>query len=97
MLSSDDCLVAGVRQTSVYQAKVDVWYTQTPEEFCKDELTLKNFYRNKMLVDFSEIPADVEAAILEEFRIPPAGARDMIYGYLIRMRMRNLLDSVRDF
>jgi hypothetical protein len=88
ILSADDCLVSGVRQTSVYQAKVDVWYTQTPEEFCKDEQILKNYYRNKKLVDLSEIPADVEEAILEEFRIPPVGARDMIYAYLIKMRMR---------
>jgi hypothetical protein len=58
---------------------------------------LKNYYRNKRLVDLSEIPTEVETAILEEFKVPPVGARDMIYGYLIRMRMRNLLDSVRDF
>jgi 5'-3' exonuclease, N-terminal resolvase-like domain/T4 RNase H, C terminal len=95
-LSADDCLVNGVRQTSVYQAKVDVWYTQTPEEFCNEQ-TLKNFYRNKKLVDLSQIPPEVEAAILDEFAIPAVGARDMIYGYLVRMRMRNLLESVREF
>jgi hypothetical protein len=95
-LSADDCLVTGVRQSSVYQAKVNVWYTQTPEEFCNEQM-LKNYYRNKRLVDLSEIPTEVETAILEEFKVPPVGARDMIYGYLIRMRMRNLLDSVRDF
>ena len=97
MLSADDCLVNGVRQTSVYQAKVDVWYTQLPEEFCKDEQPLKNYFRNKKLVDLSEIPVEIEQAILEEFAKPVVGARDMIYGYLVKMRMRNLLTSVREF
>jgi 5'-3' exonuclease len=95
-LSPEDCLVNGVRQTSIYQAKVDVWYTQKPEEFC-NETTLKNYYRNKTLVDLSEIPAEVEAAILEEFAIPPVGAQSKIFNYLMKFKMRNLLESAREF
>ena len=96
-LSADDSLVKGIKQKSVYQAKLDVWYGNPPETFCTDETTLANYYRNKKLVDLTEIPAEVEAAILEEFDRPVIGQPEMIYGYLVKSRMKNLLESIREF
>jgi len=96
-LSADDSLVKGVRQTAIYEAKVNAWYGQPIETFCPNEQIKANYYRNKKLVDLSEIPADIEAAILEEFKLPPVGGQDMIYGYLVKKRMRNLIESVREF
>jgi hypothetical protein len=95
-LSADDSLVMGVRQSSIYQAKIDTWYGNPPETFC-DERMLANYYRNKKLVDLSEIPSEIEAAILEEFDQPVVGSSDMIYSYLVRNRMKNLLGSIREF
>jgi 5'-3' exonuclease len=96
-LSADDSLVNGVKQKSIYQAKVDVWYGQPIETFCTDETMKSNYYRNKKLVDLSEIPAEVEAAILAEFATPVIGSSDMIYSYLVKNRMKNLLESIREF
>ena len=96
-LSADDSLVNGIKQKSIYEVKVNAWYGQPIETFCLDEATKSNYYRNKKLVDLSEIPTEVEDAILEEFSIPVVGSRDMIYPYLIKSRMRNLLESVREF
>ena len=101
-LSADDSFIEDSatgkkpRQTPIYQVKVDAWYTQKPENFC-NETMLANYYRNKKLVDLTEIPADVEAAILAEFSVPPVGAKDKIYGYLVKSRMRNLLTSIQEF
>lgn len=95
-LSADDVLITpGKRQSPIYQTKVDLWYNQAPEEFCGDHLA--NYYRNKKLVDLSEIPVEVEAAIMEEFVKPVVGKREMIYPYLVRSRMKNLLELIRDF
>jgi hypothetical protein len=97
-LSPDDCLVTGVRQSPVYQVKIDAWYGQPPEIFCDgNEKMLVNYYRNKKMVDLTEIPVEVEAAILTEFNVPPVGASEKIFGYLVRSRMRNLLESIREF
>jgi hypothetical protein len=95
-LSNDDCFVTKTRQVSVYQKKVDVWVTQEPEQFC-DERMLKNYYRNKKLVDLTQIPEAIETAILNEFEQPIIGSRDKIYGYLVKNRLKNLLEHVRDF
>jgi hypothetical protein len=96
-LSADDSLVNGIKQKSIYEAKVNIWYGQPIETFCLDETTKSNYYRNKKLVDLSEMPAEVEAAILAEFATPVIGRVDMIYGYLIKNRMKNLLSTIREF
>jgi hypothetical protein len=95
-LSPDDVFVAGGRQKPIMAVKVETWVQQQPEEFC-NETTLKNYYRNKTLVDLDEIPAEVQAAILEEFAVPVIGSVNKIYSYLIRHRMRNLLELIREF
>jgi hypothetical protein len=95
-LSPDDVFVTGGRQRPIMSAKVATWLTQQPEEFC-DENTLKNYYRNKKLVDLNEIPEDVQAAILAEFDVPIVGSVSKIYSYLVRHRMKNLLELIREF
>lgn len=95
-LSDDAVFVTGGRQKPIYDTKVDVWLNQQPEEFC-DERLLKNYTRNKKLVDLTQIPEAVEAAILEEFGKPIIGSKNKIFGYMVKHRMKNLLDLIRDF
>jgi hypothetical protein len=95
-LSPDDVFVTGGRQKPMMTVKINVWVNQQPEEFC-DETTIKNYQRNKKLVDLDEIPEDVQAAILEEFAIPVVGNVSKIYSYLVKHRMKNLLELIREF
>jgi len=95
-LSPDDVFVTGGRQKPMITTKVDVWVHQQPSEFC-DETTIKNYERNRKLVDLKEIPADVQEAILKEFALPIIGNTNKIYSYLIKHRMRNLLELIREF
>jgi hypothetical protein len=95
-LSPDEVFVTGGRQKSIYAAKVTEWLKQQPEEFCTEE-TLAHYQRNKMLVDLNEIPTDLQATILEEFNKPIIGSVNKIYGYLVKHRMKNLLDLIREF
>lgn len=95
-LSPDDVFVVGGRQKAIMSAKVENWLKQQPEEFC-DETTLKNYMRNKMLVDLTQIPMDVEEAILAEFQVPIIGNVSKIYSYLVKHRMKNLLELIREF
>jgi hypothetical protein len=95
-LSPDDVFVSGGRQRPILTTKVEVWVHQKPEEFC-DENTLKNYERNRTLVDLNQIPVEVQTAILEEFKQPILGDVSKIYGYLVKHRMRNLLELIREF
>ena len=96
-LSPDDVFVTeGTRQKPVMSAKVEQWVHQKPEEFCNEE-TLKNYYRNKQLVDLNEIPQDVQDAILAEFEKPVVGKASRIYSYFVRNRMQSLLEVMGEF
>ena len=95
-LSPDDVFVTGGRQKPMMTVKVDVWVHQPPEEFC-DEVTIKNYERNKKLVDLQEIPEEIQAAILEEFVKPVVGDISKIYSYLVKHRMVNLMSLIREF
>lgn len=96
-LSPDDVFVTeGTRQKPIMSAKVEQWVHQAPEEFCNEE-TLKNYYRNKQLVDLNEIPQEIQDAIMAEFEKPIVGKASKIYGYLVRHRMKNLLEVMGEF
>ena len=96
-LSADEVFVTGGRQASIFNAKLDVWLTQEPEEFCTETM-LKNYQRNRMLVDLEAIPENIETAILNEFAIPPkVPNKGKILGYLIKNRMKELFTMMGDF
>ena len=63
-LSSDSCLVDGVRQTPINYRKIDNWKKLNPEIFC-DRKMLKGYKRNQLLVDFDYIPKDIKQLILD--------------------------------
>lgn len=96
-LSADDAIVSGTKQKSIFDSKVEVWITQKPEEFCPDETILANYYRNKKLVDLSQIPEGLVVSILEAYEKPIIGDQRSIYSYMIKNKLVNLLGMIRDF
>ena len=66
-LSPDDCFVAGVRQKPISQKNLAKWVDQEPSKFCINEAQLANFHRNRKLIDFDYVPAEIEQQILDEF------------------------------
>lgn len=96
-LSPDDVFITeGTRQKPIMSAKVEQWVHQAPEEFCNEE-TLKNYYRNKALVDLGEIPQEIHDAIMAEYEKPIVGKSNRIYSYLVRNRMKSLLEVMGEF
>ena len=95
-LSPDDTFTKSIRQKAIMNVKLNEWLGQPPEQFCTEE-TLKNYRRNERLIDLDMIPGDICQAILEEYQRPIMGNRSMIYSYMIKHRMRNLLESIQEF
>ena len=63
-----------------------------------NDLEKSRYDRNEMLVSFEKIPAGIEDSILEEFlRERPKFNRNNIFNYLIKNKMRLLMDSIEDF
>lgn len=95
-LSQDDSFVAGVRQKSVMKTKLAVWLKQEPEEFC-NEAQLKNYQRNSTLIDFTQIPKELQERIMAEYNNQQNKSKGKLMNYFIKNKLRNLMTNIGDF
>ena len=93
ILSNDNCLDEGIRQTPLKKAVLEKYLRISIEN---DDKYYRNYLRNQTLIDLSFIPIDVEQAILREWdnSDPPKGK---VFDYLTKNRLNELLDNVEDF
>ena len=67
ILSSDDVFITeGKRQTPITKKKIDAWRGKSPEEFCTGDM-LRNYHRNKTMVDLGETPNSIRINIRKQF------------------------------
>ena len=95
-LSSDSCLVDGVRQTPINYRKIDNWKKLNPEIFC-DRKMLKGYKRNQLLVDFDYIPEDIKQLILDEYNNYSSNGRGKIFNYFVDNRLKLLMEQIGEF
>ncbi len=95
-LSSDDTFVNELRQKPLTKKKLAVWIDLAPEDFCTEEM-LRNYQRNRTLIDLEYIPSDLKERILEDYRNPPKGERSKLLNYFINKRLKNLMNDIGDF
>ena len=93
ILSSDDCMVEGIRQTPLRKPIKDKYLRITIE---KDDKYYRNYLRNQTLIDFDFIPQDVEDSILSEFENTEP-VKGKVFDYLRTHRLNELLDNIGDF
>ena len=95
-LSSDDTFVNELRQKPLTKKKLAVWIDLAPEDFCTEDM-LRNYQRNRTLIDLEYIPSDLKERILEDYRKPPKGERSKLLNYFISKRLKNLMNDIGDF
>jgi hypothetical protein len=96
ILSSDDVLVTeGKRQTPITKKKLELWKGKSPEEFCTGDM-LRNYHRNKTMVDLDETPESIRINIRTQFdgQSPVHGK---LINYFIEKKLKNLMEYVGDF
>ncbi len=95
-LSSDDTFVNELRQKPLTKKKLAVWIDLAPEDYCTEDM-LRNYQRNRTLIDLEYIPSDLKERILEEYKNPPKGERSKLLNYFINKRLKNLMNDIGDF
>ena len=95
-LSSDTCMIDKVRQTPISKKKLAVWLEQKPEEFCTDE-QLRNYHRNKKLIDLSETPTNIVDAVNVQFVESPKGKRSGLLTFFVERKLNNLIQDIGEF
>jgi len=97
ILSSDDTLITeGKRQTPVTKKKMELWRGKKPEEFC-NEAMLRNYHRNKTMVDLRETPESIRINIVNQYDNQEAGDRSQLWNYFVDNRLKNLMDVIDEF
>lgn len=96
MLSSDSSIILGERQKSITSKKLELWLKEEPEVFCNEEM-LRNYYRNKTLIDFSSIPKNIKDIILQEYENQSGKNHKQLFNYFVTHRLKNLMSDISDF
>lgn len=96
ILSSDNCLMDGIRQKSIRQERLDE-FIKNGFSACRNDEERRNWQRNIQLVDFKHIPEDIKATVMEAFETPAKGDKNAIMNYLIKNKCRLLLNEIEEF
>ena len=97
IMSDDNVFVdEGRRQKPITKKKVDAWYELKPDMYCSSEM-LRNYNRNKQLVDLGEVPESIRINITKRFETTTVGDRKRLLTYFINHRLKNLTESLSEF
>jgi hypothetical protein len=96
VFSDDNCLVEGRRQKPIQTKKLDAWI-KDPSTLPTDDAFVKNYERNKLLVDFSMIPMSVKYSIINNFVQQPKKDRSQLMNYFMQNRMKMMLEVISEF
>ena len=95
-LSPDNTFVDELRQKPLTKKKLETWIDLEPTDYCSDEM-LRNYQRNKTLIDLECIPSDLKVKILEDYQNAEHGDRSKLLNYFIKKRLKNLMNNIGDF
>lgn len=96
-LSADNIFALGGRQKSINTNKLNEWLMQSPEEFCTNEILLRGYKRNQMLVDLDYIPENIKKAIVDTFDNTKVGSKQKLLNYFIEKKLKNLIEVLDEF
>ena len=97
IMSDDNVFIdEGRRQKPITKKKVDAWFELDPNMYCDAEM-LRNYSRNKMLVDLGQVPESIRINITNIFETTAVGDRKKLLTYFINHRLKNLTENLSEF
>lgn len=94
VLSLDNCLVVGERQKPMTAKRIAL-FSESVDNM--DEQTKARFFRNKMLIDLDETPAQYKQQILEAYNTEKTVGRSKLFNYFVQKKLKNLMTDIGDF
>ena len=93
VLSPDNCLVMDIRQKSITAKKLD----ELKDINKMTGEVARNYARNKTLIDLSQVPATIQAQIIQEFEAPNPKDRSQLLNFFIKNKLKLLTEYLGDF
>lgn len=96
IMSPDSCIILGERQKPLSSKKIDSWVDLKPEDYCDDNM-LRNYYRNKQMVDLDMIPGEIAEQINTAYDSYETPERNGLLNYFIKHRLKLLTEHIGEF
>jgi hypothetical protein len=93
--SADDCLVLGRRQTTLRSSFKAAWIATEGGNASAEEL--RNYARNRELIDLSFVPQTIKLNILDAFSKEANKPKKNLFNYFVKHRLNNLIESIQEF
>lgn len=97
ILSSDDVFVTDARQKPLTAKRIDEIIPQIESNKFVSESLKRNFIRNKMLIDLTEIPEEIYNKVIDRYTEQGDKDRSKLFNYFVQNKLKNMLDSISDF
>lgn len=95
VLSPDHCLVQGIRQKPLRETKINE-ILSSDSKVIPEEI-MRNWQRNRMLIDLSMIPSNIRQNIMDEYNSQANKSRSKLFNYFVEHKMKLLIESIGDF
>ena len=95
-LSPDNCFVNELRQRPISKKKLATWIDLDPEDFCNEEM-LRNYQRNRTLIDLTQAPDWVLKTCVEAYLNSTVNDRSGLLNYFIKHKLKNHMENIGDF
>lgn len=92
-LSPDDIFVSGGRQKPISKKNLDKWISEDPSAFCKTPETIKNYQRNRQLIDFDYVPIEIEQKIMQEYSSLNTDEKKIPLSYFREHQLNDLMEQ----
>lgn len=95
IISSDNCFVIGQRQLPMTKKKIDYFLNTDLNKY--DNIHLKNYERNKKLIDLNEIPNEIYEKIISDYIQEKIKDRKSLINYFMKNKLNNLIEHISEF
>ena len=97
VLSNDDVFVEGLRQKPLSKKKIEAWKDGDFTGKIVNDNVIRNYERNKNLIDLECIPSELSEKIKTTFQEAKYGDKSKLLTYFITNRLKELTESIGDF
>ena len=97
VLSNDNVFVEGLRQRPLSKKKIEAWKDGMFEGTMSTQEIIRNYERNKTLINLDHCPSELQENILQTYTEAPCGDRSKILTFFIDNRLKELTESIGDF
>ena len=95
ILSDDDTFVTGKRQAPITKKRLTKYLELEPSEM--ETSVERNYHRNKMMIDLSQVEESIKEKILEGYREPNTKDRSKLINYFMKNKLKMLTERLSDF